>query len=193
MAARAPRAGLISICGGYPRAWSRADIPAPAAPGSRPPVRRVRPSWVLAPTRRACGRGRPSYERSRRASPCAAAPSAGSPRRTRPRAELQRLLQRQLAVGDQPHEHVGGRGAHVGQVLLLDGVDVEVLRRGSSRRRSCPRRPRSPGPTNSVPRSCRLISAKRRPSTAAVGDERAGRAGAAARRPTAPSGRRRGA
>ena len=33
--------------------------------------------------------------------------------------ELERLVERQLALGHQPDELVGGRGAHVGQVLLL--------------------------------------------------------------------------
>src|SRR3954449_7702178 len=41
--------------------------------------------------------------------------------------ELQRLVERELAGGHQPDQHVGGRRAHVGDVLLLDGVDVEVL------------------------------------------------------------------
>src|SRR4051812_24740238 len=41
--------------------------------------------------------------------------------------ELQRLVERELAGRDQPDEDVGGGGAHVGQLLLLDRVDVEVL------------------------------------------------------------------
>src|SRR3954453_4538424 len=39
-------------------------------------------------------------------------------------AELQRLLQRQLAVRDQPDELIAGRRAHVGELLLLGRVDV---------------------------------------------------------------------
>src|SRR6202042_913030 len=41
--------------------------------------------------------------------------------------ELERLVERELAVGHQPHQLVGGGGAHVGQMLLLDGIHVEVL------------------------------------------------------------------
>ena len=52
---------------------------------------------------------------------------------------------RQLPVRDQRHQDVAGGLAHVGELLLLGRVDVHVVRRGSSRRRSCPRRPRCPG------------------------------------------------
>ena len=58
----------------------------------------------------------------------------------------------------------------------LDGVDVEVLGAARSRRRPCPRRPRSPGPTNSEPRSCRPKQREGGGPAAPVGDERAGRA-----------------
>src|SRR3954451_5289467 len=41
--------------------------------------------------------------------------------------ELERLLEREWARRDQPHQLVGGRRAHVGQLLLLRGVHVEVV------------------------------------------------------------------
>ena len=41
--------------------------------------------------------------------------------------QLERLVERELAVGDQAHEHLGGRGADVREVLLARGVDVEVV------------------------------------------------------------------
>src|SRR5690349_15083012 len=44
--------------------------------------------------------------------------------------ELQRLVERELAGGHEPHQDVGGGGAHVGQVLLFHRVDVEVLLAG---------------------------------------------------------------
>src|SRR5271166_6156536 len=44
--------------------------------------------------------------------------------------ELECLVQRQSAVGVQANEHIGGGRAHVGEVLLLDRVDIEILRAG---------------------------------------------------------------
>src|SRR3954451_16139107 len=44
--------------------------------------------------------------------------------------ELQRLVERELAGGHEPHQDVRGGGAHVGQVLLLHRVDVQILLAG---------------------------------------------------------------
>src|SRR4051812_19823928 len=58
------------------------------------------------------------------------------PQAHRPRRDLDALVladvleggvEGELLVGHEPHEDVGGRGADVREVLLLDGVDVEVL------------------------------------------------------------------
>ena len=106
--------------------------------------------------------------------------------------ELERLVERELPVGHEPHEHLGGRRADVGQVLLLRGVDVEVvgarvlahdhalvdlLARTDEQR----------------PALLQVHQRELGRRAAAVGDQRAGRAACAARPPTAPSGRRRGA
>src|SRR4051812_40990864 len=44
--------------------------------------------------------------------------------------ELQRLVERQLARRHEADEDVRGGGAHVGQVLLLHRIDVQILRAG---------------------------------------------------------------
>src|SRR4051794_39867433 len=41
--------------------------------------------------------------------------------------ELQGLIERELAVGHEPHKDIRGGGAHVGEVLLLARIDVEVI------------------------------------------------------------------
>ena len=41
--------------------------------------------------------------------------------------ELERLVERQRAVGHEAHEHLGGGGADVRELLLARGVDVEVV------------------------------------------------------------------
>ena len=95
-------------------------------------------------------------------------------------------------VRDQRHQHVAGRLPHVGELLLLGRVDVHVVRRGSSRRRSCPRTPRCPArrtssraPAGWPARSRSSRRAGRRPAT------RSG--GCGCRRPTARSPRGCGA
>ena len=42
--------------------------------------------------------------------------------------ELERLVERELLGRDQAHQLVRGRGAHVGELLLLDRVHVEIVR-----------------------------------------------------------------
>src|SRR5262249_24194090 len=44
--------------------------------------------------------------------------------------ELQSLFQGKLQRRDQPHRLIRGCGAHVGELLLLGGVDIHVFRAG---------------------------------------------------------------
>ena len=100
--------------------------------------------------------------------------------------ELERLVERELPVRHEPHEHLGRRGADVGQVLLLDRVDVEVL---GARVLADDHAlvDLLAGPDEHRPALLQVHQRELRRGAAAVGDERAGRPRAQLARPRLPA------
>ena len=141
------------------------------ARGARPSTRSVLSSTTL---------------RSRTASGVTSTHSSGA-------QELERLVERELAVGDEAHEHVGGRGADVGEVLL---ACVALTSRSSGARVLADDHALVDLVAGADEQRAALLQVHQRElrGDAASGRRRARRSGGcAARRPTAPSGRRRGA